>query len=161
MTHHTLDVHPIPKEKQPLYINEPWLIDRRFQHDETQWSAEPDAQADNIRIYIPLDLNKNAILQRLDLIIMHYEEANEDNESVFSQDVDALISQIEIYDQIWFVRHIPKDNKKHSAEAIELVEAFIQRLEQIPDGCAERFPFETIDTLREEYLKGTDGEESL
>lgn len=27
MEHYTLDVHPIPKEKMPLYINEPWLID--------------------------------------------------------------------------------------------------------------------------------------
>lgn len=28
MEHHTLDVYPIPKDKEPLYINEPWLIDR-------------------------------------------------------------------------------------------------------------------------------------
>ena len=47
---------------------------------------------------------------------------------------------------------MPDGNKKHSAEAIDLVEAFIQRLEEIPDGCAELFPFETIDELREEYL---------
>ena len=25
--HHDLDIHPIPKEKAPLFINEPWLID--------------------------------------------------------------------------------------------------------------------------------------
>ena len=58
----------------PCYINEPWLIDRRFQFFEMEWSADPDAQADNIRIYIPLDLNKEAILERLDLVIMHYGE---------------------------------------------------------------------------------------
>ncbi len=152
MTHHTLDVHPIPKEKMPRYINEPWLIDRRFQFFEMERSADPDSQADNIRIYIPLDLNKEAILERLDLVIMHYGEANEANESAFSLDVDALISQVEIYDQIWFVRHMPDGNKKHSTEAIDLVVAFVQRLEEIPDGCAELFPFEMIDELREEYL---------
>ena len=25
--HHDLDPYPIPKEKSPLYINEPWLVD--------------------------------------------------------------------------------------------------------------------------------------
>ena len=63
------------------------------------------------------------------------------------QDVEMLISQIEIYDQIWYVRHMPKDGE-HSLEAKEL----IAKLEEIPDGCAERFPFEIIDRLREEYL---------
>lgn len=27
MEHHDLDVWPIPKDKKPQYINEPWLID--------------------------------------------------------------------------------------------------------------------------------------
>lgn len=26
MEHHDLDVYPIPREKTPMYINEPWLI---------------------------------------------------------------------------------------------------------------------------------------
>lgn len=28
MEHHSLDPYPIPKDKKPLYINEPWLIDK-------------------------------------------------------------------------------------------------------------------------------------
>ena len=43
----------------------------------------------------------------------------------------------------------------HSRKAIQLVREFIGILEQIPDGCAELFPFELIDELKEEYL--TDG----
>lgn len=43
---------------------------------------------------------------------------------------------------------------KHSAEAIELVEEFIAKLEEIPDGCAEIFPFELIDELKKEFLDG-------
>ena len=62
-----------------------------------------------------------------------------------------LISQIEIYDQIWSVRHVPEEGE-HSEEAKKLVREFIAKLEEIPDGCAECFPFETIDELREEYL---------
>ncbi len=98
-----------------------------------------------------MDINREAILRRLRMLISHYEEANEDNELSFSSDVGMLISQIEIYDQIWFVRHMP-DKRKHSAEAVRLVKDFVSLLEDIPDGCAERFPFEEIDELREEYL---------
>ena len=64
-----------------------------------------------------------------------------------------LVSQIEIYDQIWYVRHMP-ENGEHSQEAADLVREFIARLEEIPEGSAEIFPFELIDTLREEYLSG-------
>ena len=67
------------------------------------------------------------------------------------QDVEMIISQIEIYDQIWYVRHMPKDGE-HSMEARNLVEEFIAKLEGIPDGGAECFPFEVIDRLQEEYL---------
>lgn len=152
MEHHTLDVYPIPKDKAPLYINEPWLIDRSLL-EISNGSAEPEQEEDNIRVYIPLDINKNAILRRLDTMIIHYGEANEKNELDFSIDVDMLVSQIEIYDQIWYVRHMP-ENGEHSQEAADLVREFIARLEEITDGCAEIFPFELIDTLREEYLSG-------
>ena len=90
-------------------------------------------------------------MRRLNSIIYRYGEANEENEMDFSQDVSMLISQIEIHDQIWYGRHMP-DEGEHSAEAQNLVREFIERLEEIPDGCAETFPFEMIDELREEYL---------
>lgn len=150
MDHHTLDVYPIPKDKAPLYINEPWLIDRSLL-EISNGSAEPEQEQDNIRVYIPIDINKNAILRRLDMLIIRYGEANEKNEIDFSIDVDMLVSQIEIYDQIWYARH-KTENSNHSREAVELVKEFIARLEEIPDGCAELFPFELIDTLRKEYL---------
>ena len=150
MEHHTLDVYPIPKDKAPLYINEPWLIDRSLL-EISNGSAEPEQEEDNIRVYIPLDINKNAILRRLDTMIIHYGEANEKNELDFSIDVDMLVSQIEIYDQIWYVRHVPEDGA-HSAEAVALVREFIEKLEEIPDGCAEIFPFELIEELKKEFL---------
>ena len=149
MEHHSLDPYPIPKDKNPLYINEPWLIDKSI-YDMLP-SAEPDNEDDNIRVYVPLDLNKKAILRRIDNIIASYGEANEENEWRFSEDIGKIISQIEIYDQIWFIRHIPKEGK-HSRETIELVKDVIVKLEAIPDGCAECFPFELIGELREEYL---------
>ena len=116
-----------------------------------QVKRELEEKEDNIRIYIPMDLNKDAIMRRLWNVIALYEKASEKNEFNFSQDVNALISQIEIYDQIWFVRHMPKEGK-HSAEAVELVKEFVAQLEEIPDACAECFPFDIIDELKREYL---------
>jgi hypothetical protein len=140
MARHTLDIYPVPKEKSPMYINEPWLIDQSLL-DETFYKQDPFAQNDNIRVYIPLDINRAAILRRLEWVISRYVEANEDNETNFQMDVEAIIAQIEIYDQIWYVRNIP-DSGKHS-----------MRLKKLPDGCAEIFPFELIDSLEEEFLK--------
>lgn len=148
--HHDLDVYSVPREKNPLYINEPWLVDGSIIRDSGD-SKEPDKQEDNIRIYVPIDLNREAILRRLADIISRYGEANYENELDFLMDVERLISQIEIYDQVWFVRHMPA-GRKHSAEAELLVKDFISVLKKNPDGCAETFPFELIDDLKREYL---------
>ena len=149
MKHHRLDPYPIPKEKTPLCINEPWLIDKSLL--EYPPRREPDEKEDNVRIYIPMDLNRDAILRRLDRVIAHYGEATEENEMEFGVDVGMIISQVEIYDQVWFVRHMP-DKGEHSNEAKELVREIIDRLKEISDGCAECFPFDTIDELEREYL---------
>ena len=92
-THHTLDVHPIPEKV--LFVNETQLA------DPTELPA--GSPPDNIRIYIPLDLNHDAILRRLNGIYRRYGELTESNEFSISSEVYNLISQIEIYDQVWFV----------------------------------------------------------
>ena len=149
MERHRLDPYPIPKDRTPLCINEPWLIDKSLLDYPPH--REPDKKEDNVRIYIPMDLNRDAILRRLDRVIAQYGEATEENEMEFSIDVGMVISQLEIYDQVWFVRHMPPDGE-HSMEAISLVKEIVTRLEEIPDGCAECFPFDTIDELKREYL---------
>ena len=150
MNHHRLDPYPIPKDKEPLYVNEPWLIDRSLYYQEDA-GGEPYKAEDNIRIYVPMDLNGDTILRRLRYVISRYGESNEKNEMNFSADVEMLISQIEIYDRVWYLRNNPGEGK-HSKEGIELVKKFVEMLESIPDGCAECFPFETIERLRMEYL---------
>ena len=152
MEHHNLDAHPIPKEKMPLFINEPWMIDDSLQWiQQTGYDPAPLPDDDNIRVYIPMDICKSSILRRLDYIIKYYGAATEANEMDYSYDVVNLISQIEIYDQVWFVRHMPKQGK-HSLEAIELVKEFVKKLENIEDGCAELFPFSTIEKLKHEFI---------
>ena len=147
--HHDLDIHPIPKEKSPMYINEPWLIDDTLL--DYPVSKEPESQPDNIRVYVPLDLNRDAILRRLHNVIYRYGGAGEYNEMIYSVEVSQIISQIEIYDQIWYVRHTPKSGH-HSQEATELVKEFISILEDIQDEGAECFLFDLIKELTEEYL---------
>lgn len=157
MAHHKLDVYPEPQEKAALFVNEPRLIDISYDSLE-QLPKDFDQTSDNVRIYVPLDLNADAILRRLRYLIYQYGEANEANESNFGADVRRLVEQIEIYDQVWFVRtrhHKTDDYGKitgHSDEAVKLVRDFIHELEEIPDGCAECFPFELIDELKAEYL---------
>jgi len=211
--HHDLDVHPIPK--QPYYINEPELIDpslcyhdpeRKIPEDELKaykaaqkyedlrrFHKYPEAADDNIRVYIPMDLNAEAILRRLDEIIGKCGAASEYNESDYSSEVNRIISQLEIYDQVWFCRELKdgtshfvglakesdvlakdsvaldknsevlaKDSEAHDTEhdkseehsqhGLELVKKIIKRLEDIPDACAEMFPFSTIDELNKEWF---------
>lgn len=147
-----MDIHPIPRDKTPMFINEPWLIDGTLLEwgDKREVLREPEVQEDNIRVYVPLDLNRKTILRRLDDVIERYGIAKESNEASYSLDVERVISQLEIYDQIWYIRRIAEGN--HSRNAVRLVREIIQRLEAIPDGCAECFPFELIDRLKAEYL---------
>ena len=151
ITHHKLDPYPDPKDKTPIYINEPWVIDKSLLDYPVDYKVD---ERDNVRVYFPMDLSRDAILRRLNRVIAHYGEANEENESDFYEDVGMIISQIEIYDQIWFVRNMPEVGK-HSAEAVSLVKDVISALEEIPDGCAECFPFETVEELRKYYDKTT------
>ena len=148
-SHHALDAYPIPKQKEALYINEPWLIDDSLL--EYPINKEPEGQYDNVRIYIPMDLNRESILRRLRYVIAKFGAASEYNEAEYIIAVNQLISQIEIYDQIWFVRNIPKSGN-HSLEARDLVIEFISILEDIPDECAERFTFDIIKELKEERM---------
>ena len=152
MEHHNLDIHPILKDSNPIFINEPWLIDPSLQwRQETGYDPAPLDDPDNIRVYVPLDLCKESILRRLSEVISRHGEASEKNEADYSYDVVMLISQIEIYDQVWFARHMPKEGK-HSVEAIELVKEFVQKLKEIEVYDAETFPYSTIDKLKLEFI---------
>lgn len=147
---HELDINPVPETERPMFVNEPWLTDLSLYGDCVH-KKEPEAEDDNIRVYIPMDISRASILRRIECIIYRYGEANEANEYQFSTDINQILEQLGIYDQVWFVREY-SDGAKHSERAVEVVKDIIELLEDIPDGCAECFPFELIDELREEYL---------
>ena len=56
-----------------------------------------------------LNLNREEIISCLFCIIADKGGVSEKNKMIYSSRTDWLISQIEIYDQIWYVRHILKD----------------------------------------------------
>ena len=145
---HNLDQYPIPREQTPLFINEPWLVDRSL--DGLQ-EKEPESEPDNVRIYVPVDLNRSAIVRRIAEIIYRYEPATEANEFEFSHEIESVLSQVEIYDQVWLARH-GITAEMHSVEATVLMAEIIEMLKRIEDGCAELFPFEMVDELEMEYF---------
>ena len=100
-------------------------------------------------------LSKDSILEKLTQIVQRYGEANELNEFYFSRDVDLLIDEFKRYERN-LIRETgnadpQRPEQRHSPEMIDLVTAFVKQLIAIPDGCAEVFPFETVDELCEEY----------
>lgn len=97
--HHNLDIHPIPEEV--LYINEMDLLEPNYYELKEQIKKAASGKTieqggilpdDNVRIYVPMDLNADKIIKK----IIEYLEENE--------------------------------------------------------GCAECFPYETIDKLKDEFI---------
>lgn len=143
--HHSLDINTIPEKT--LYVNETDLADLTVLDD---YPPNADVSAlDNVRIYVPLDLNHHAIIRRLRDIYIRYGSPEESTESYFCQEVGRIIVHLEIYDQIWFARQGDSGNG-HSQYATELVLEIISILEE-NEGCAELFPYETIEELKNEY----------
>lgn len=105
---------------------------------------------DNVRIYIPMDLNADAIMHQLNLLYLMLESPSEHNETWFFSGVQALISQLEIYDQVWVARDAAhtiqktEGGKLHSSQGIQLARKMVNYLSE-DEGSAECFPFEIID----------------
>ena len=159
MTHHDLDSHPVPEDKPALFVNEPWLADDFREPGDEKWYDTPD----RVRVYVPVDICVRSIMNKLRYIICKYGAATEKNEFRYRSEVDRLVFQIEVYDQVWLARAKNNDFDSciicdsgmipgHSKEGTDLVKQFVEGLKNIPDGCAERFPFETIIELEMEYL---------
>ena len=141
-----------------MFINEPWLIDESLYFEtyaQMQAAREPEDEVDNRRVYIPIDLNKAAFLRRLDHVLNKFSDITWRNESNVYCEVCSILSQIEIYDQLWFVRegNFKTDENHmicgHSQHATIVIQEIIKRLESM-DTC-EDFPYDIIDELKKEY----------
>ena len=96
-----------------------------------------------------------SLLSRLDKVIRLCGTATEMNETDFSIEVKRLLKEADLYKSQWDL----KDKLPNSSDTpIQLDEktrnlmiAIIAKLKGIPDGGAELFPFELIDTLGQVY----------
>ena len=104
-----------------------------------------------------MDLNADKIMWRLYRIYMILDYPDDGNELEFSTAVGTIISELEIYDQVWVTRDVAHAVQKneggiyHSQKGIELAKKIIEYLEE-NEGCAECFPYETIDKLKDEFI---------
>ncbi len=109
---------------------------------------------DNIRIYIPLDLNSDSIMAELEYLYYSLGEVSENNEFVYCSGVRKIIKKLEIYDQAMLKSKKSKAVKKgeifHSIKGIKLAKDIVKYL-AYNDGCAELFPYDEIDKLNKEY----------
>ena len=161
--HHKLDIRPIPADV--LYINELSLAENVPY--ETKRDMEKAASGkrvteggilpnDNVRIYAPMDLNSDIIMWQLYSLFGSLGHPTEGNESVYSSAVRKIISQLEIYDQVWSARNVGETVQKvdggvrHSRKGIELAGKIVKYLED-NDGSAECFPYDEIEELKNEF----------
>lgn len=161
--HHKLDIHPIPTDV--LYVNELSLvgkvpyetrdtIDKALTgRTKSNGGILPD---DNVRIYVPMDLNADIIMWQLYSLHSTLGYPTEKNESAYCSGVGKVISQLEIYDQVWAARKLEDTVQKegggvwHSHQGIELAKQIAKYLEAI-EGTAECFPYDKIQELRESF----------
>ena len=154
--HHKIDVHPIPDS--PIYINDlsiattynPYELKQQAELAVTGKSVSkggilPD---DNVRVYVPLDINAEYIIGELHSVFNMLGAVSEDNEYEYSSAVRRIITKLEIYDQIHTVRDMknavnlagvgevgrPSEvNRYHSRKAI----AVVKRMVEIMEGTKE------------------------
>ena len=140
--HHKLDIHPIPVDV--LYVNElslagkvPYETKQDMEKAVTgkfkkEGGILPD---DNVRIYVPMDLNADAILRQLSSLYRTLGYPTESNESAYSSGVRRIISQLEIYDQVWSVRNVADTVQqedcgvRHSRQGIGRARKIVKYLE--------------------------------
>lgn len=161
--HHNLDIYPIPKDV--LYVNELSLAGKvpyeTIQDMEEAITGKrvkdggilPD---DNVRIYVPMDLNADTIMWQLYSLFSTYGYPTESNESAYSSGVSKVISQLEIYDQVWAARKVGETVQKedggvrHSQQGIKLAKQIVKYLED-NEGNGECFPYDQIEELKEAF----------
>lgn len=109
-----------------------------------------------MRIYVPMDLNADIIMWQLHSLHSTLGYSTERNESAYCSGVGKVISQLEIYDQVWAARNLEDTVQKedsgvrHSRQGIELAKQIVKYLKEI-EGTAECFPYDEIQDLREAF----------
>ena len=150
-----LDHHPIP-ENNAIYVNDLTLAAEtpyQFQAEyEMALTGKKKSEGgilpnDNVRIFVPMDLNGEDIMYQLCSLYDMLGTPSWQNENAYSLFVGRLINLLKIYDQY----HSQRDSAAHSREGVELARKIVKYLEENDSGTADDFPFAQIDELREAF----------
>ena len=163
--HHRLDIQPVPEKV--IYINELNFLspDLYGTDDECKRALTGKKQSeggilpeDNVRIYVPMDLNEDYIMYRLHILETALGDSDESNESWYLSGVQQLMDQLEVYDQVWVARDLlhalqkSSGEKYHSQKGINLAMKIVGCLEaEAENSVAESYPFEIIEMIKEEF----------
>lgn len=160
---HNLDVKPVPENV--IYINElDFILPDVYENCDTLKRARSGVTVsdggvlpdDNVRIYLPLDINADSIMYQLGQFYSVFGEPTEDNESMFSNGVRKIINQLEVYDQFWYACEIndavqgKTEESCHSKRGLILAKKIVSMLKE-NEGIAESFPYAEIEELEQEY----------
>lgn len=122
--HYKLDIDPIPEEV--LYVNDLSLTGKvpyETKDDmekavtgkkKSEGGILPD---DNVRIYVPMDLNAEGIMWWLYALYGSLGYPTESNESAYYSGVRKIITQLEIYDQVCVARKEESVQKANGGES--------------------------------------------
>lgn len=105
---------------------------------------------DNVRIYLPKDINSKSILADLNHLYIQFGDVGENNEFEYSIEVRKLIRFLEIYDSILLenqkIETVQTDGKVHTKLARETAQEMVKIMME-NQGWAELFPYEECEQL--------------
>lgn len=152
-----LDNYPVPEDV--YYINDVSLIERVPYETVNEIMMAANGKIiseggvlpnDNVRIYVPLDLNENGIMYHIYGLFDDLGDPTEENEMAYSVGVGKVINWLEIYDHIWIIKDveniIQKGEVRHSRKGVELAKKIVKYLQE-HEGITECFPYEEIERV--------------
>ena len=168
--HHDLEIKPIPENV--LYVNDPFMgtiaepYEKINEHEMAKTGKTKEEGGilpdDNVRIYVPLDLNRSQIMQELCLLYGMLGSPGYSNEVNLAILTEKVIQKLEIYDQVWVARDAEnavqmKNGIYHSKQGIALAQEIIDFMEEDAEfleedeAQADTSPYEIIDRLKDEW----------
>ncbi len=105
---------------------------------------------DNVRIYLPVDINAENIIRKLNRLYDQLGDVSEDNEWNYSIEVRKLIKFLTLYDSLLLekkeIETIQTDGAVHAKLAFDTAKKMVKIMMR-NQGCAELFPYEECEEL--------------
>lgn len=109
---------------------------------------------DNVRIYVPMDINQKLILFKLELLFDELGELTWRTESEYARRVWQLMTLLKVYDQSLIAQGsfptVQTGETVHSKLAIETAKKMCRILMR-NEGTGDTFPYDEIAELSQEY----------